>query len=176
MNSFVADPQVSSQGLQVSICADRSLVDVDSELLGITRRAAKCPQAHFVAGSGACALRHAKDSPGTEMLEPEQTRASNPPCTLRGTGWNRWEWLCEDPQVRAEIPFETNVNYRSVVKDNHRPLIPKLLSDPSLPPPAPASPQVNSTPNLTVADLPPPPVRSHWRTCTEISRIKGSRC
>ena len=23
----------------------------------------------------------------------EDTRLSNPPCNLRGTGWNRWEWL-----------------------------------------------------------------------------------
>ena len=175
LNSFVPDPQVSSQGVQVSVCADRPLVDVDSELLGITRRAAKCPQAHHVAGTGNCSLQHAEQDSTTSMLEPEATRTSNPSCTLRGTGWNRWEWLCEDPQVRAEVPFETNVNYRSVVKDNHRPLIPKLLADPALPPPAPLSPMINNTPNLTAADLPPMPQRPHWRTCTEVARINGVR-
>lgn len=171
---FVADPQLSSQGAQVSICKDRPLVDVDSELLGITRKAAKCPQAHYVAGSGACGLKHARTDVGlSSAFDPESTRDSNPGCTLRGTGWNRWEWLCEDPQRFAQIPFETDVNYRTVVKDNHRPLIPRLLADPSLPPPAPMCAPVNNTPCVGLDNLPPVPMRPHWRTAYEISKIKG---
>ena len=33
-----------------------------------------------------------------DMPTAEETRQSNPPCNLRGTGWNRWEWLCKNPQ------------------------------------------------------------------------------
>ncbi len=169
---FVADPQLSSQGAQVSVCADRPLVDVDSELLGITRRAVRCPQGKYVAGSGACGLRHARDGSAiAPLFEPESTRDSNPGCTLRSTGWNRWEWLCEDPQRFAEIPFETDVNYRTVVKDNHRPLIPKPTYDRALPPPAPLGVPINRS--ISLEELPPVPVRPHWRTTYEIAKIKG---
>lgn len=175
-SAFVADPFISSQGAQVSICADRPLVDVDSELLGITRRAVKCPQGLYAAGTPACKLKHAPESTLDSIFDSEDTRTSNPTCTLRGTGWNRWEWLCDDPQARAEVPFETNVNYRTVVKDNHRPLIPNLLSDPSLPSPSASCIPVSTVPPRALADLPPAPMTVHWRSCREISQIKGVGC
>lgn len=57
----------------------------------------------------------------------EDTRTTNPPCTLRGTGFNRWEWLCKNPQSSV-VPFSEaarwGVSNRIVVKDNHRPCIP----------------------------------------------------
>ena len=46
---------------------------------------------------------------------------------MRGLTVNRWEWLCLDPQERVEIPFDHNINNRILVKDNHRPCIPKPL-------------------------------------------------
>ena len=45
---------------------------------------------------------------------------------MRGLG-NRWEWLCLDPQEKVLIPFDHNINNRIIVKDNHRPIIPKPL-------------------------------------------------
>ena len=68
------------------------------------------------------------------FIGSEDTRLSNPACNLRGTGWNRWEWLCLDPQERVLMPFDYNINNRLVVKDNHRPCIPKPIDvTPSLP-------------------------------------------
>ena len=49
-------------------------------------------------------LKHWKDC----YIPAEDTRLSNPSCNLRGTGWNRWEWLCLNPQDRVEIPFDFN--------------------------------------------------------------------
>ena len=46
---------------------------------------------------------------------------------MRELGINRWEWLCLDPQERVLIPFDHNINNRIIVKDNHRPIIPKPL-------------------------------------------------
>ena len=57
----------------------------------------------------------------------EDTRLSNPPCTLRGTGWNRWEWLCQDPQEELR-PFDFNISNRIAAKDAHRPCIPIPIS------------------------------------------------
>ena len=102
---FISDPQLSTQGAQVSVCADRPLIDVDSDLLGITRIAVKCPQGKYLPKDGGCSLSHPRtDDTLNKKFEPEDTRSSNPGCTLRGTGWNRWEWLCEDPQRFAEAP------------------------------------------------------------------------
>jgi hypothetical protein len=58
------------------------------------------------------------------MIPREDTRLSNPPCTLKETGINRWEWICYDPQERAIEEFDRiPVNYRMVAKDNHVPCI-----------------------------------------------------
>ena len=36
---------------------------------------------------------------------------------LRGTGINRWEWLCRNPQSNVFIPFRNNLNTRLIMKD-----------------------------------------------------------
>ena len=54
----------------------------------------------------------------------EDSRLSNPPCTLRGTGWNRFQPLCLDPQDQVLFPGDYQVPTRLVVKDNHRPCVP----------------------------------------------------
>ena len=38
-------------------------------------------------------------------IPAEDTRLSNPPCNLRGTGINRWEYLDRNPQEFFEVPF-----------------------------------------------------------------------
>jgi hypothetical protein len=44
-------------------------------------------------------------------------RLVDPPCTLRGSGWNRWEWLCQNPQEDVMMPFEWLVDSRHAAKD-----------------------------------------------------------
>jgi hypothetical protein len=62
------------------------------------------------------------------MVPREDTRLSNPPCTLKETGINRWEWICYDPQDKAIEDFDRiPVNYRMVAKDNHVPCIEKPM-------------------------------------------------
>ena len=94
---------------------------------GVVKNTSSCGQNNLKEGSRcpdsySKGLTHWKDC----MIPAEETRTSNPPCNLRGTGWNRWEWLCLDPQERVEIPFDYNIDNRIVVKDNHRPCIPTL--------------------------------------------------
>ena len=99
----------------------RDLIDVDSELMGITRKATNCPSSKYLPqGKDFCEQYLGEDCMG---LTTEETRMSNPPCTLRGTGWNRWEWLCRNPQERVLIPFDYMVNNRLLAKDNHRPCV-----------------------------------------------------
>lgn len=112
-----------------------NVIDVDSELLGITRKSTKCPSEKYIpSATEFCQTKMPQDCFG---LTREDTKISNPPCTLRGTGWNRWEWLCTNPQEKALMSFDYNINNRLIVKDNHRPCIPKPVDQSvSLPPSA----------------------------------------
>lgn len=122
-----ADPYYRFQAWGANTCPPGSAVDDGSELLGLNYKASKCTAAAYApgkyTGTGACAVEGAQKNPRTCAPPTEDTRLSNPPCTLRSTGWNRWEWLCWDPQERAIVPFQYNVNYRMVAKDNHVPCL-----------------------------------------------------
>lgn len=125
---------VNLNGKGVGIC-DKELIDVDSELMGITRKYSQCPSKKYLP----------KDQPfcktnlsGKECVDliAEPTLLSNPKCTNKETTVNRWEWLCQNPQKNALITFDYNINNRLVVKDNHRPFLERPLDQSmSLPPP-----------------------------------------
>ena len=183
-DSVTLDPRVTTQGLPVWRCKGQPLVDVDSDLLGITRRAGACNAAKYSPRrDGKCNLvpSASKHIHVTDM-DTEDCRISNPPCTLRGTGINRFEWLCRDPQEKALAPFpRAPVNYRAVAKDNHRPLIEDPIRDAALPPqPAAAhnsapysSVNVGKDIQAAIASFPEMPVMQHWRDAGEIRRIMG---
>lgn len=130
-----ADPYMRFQSMGPNTCKPGSAVDDGSELLGLNYKNSKCSSDAYLPGKypmkGACAVPGNTDARAC-VAPVESTRLSNPPCTLRGTGWNRWEWLCWDPQERAVIPFEWNVANRIVVKDNHVPCIEKPLDQGAL--------------------------------------------
>lgn len=44
-------------------------------------------------------------------------RLVNPPCTLRATGWNRWEALPHQPQLVFETPFDHFIPARTLDKE-----------------------------------------------------------
>lgn len=107
----------------------------------------KQPQCDGCSGCTQCSgnadahLKHWKSC----FVPAEDTRTTEPACNLRGTGFNRWEWLCKNPQEQALIPFDYNVANRIVVKDNHRPCVPTPV-DQRLP--LPNAPHPLPCPNL----------------------------
>ena len=149
---FPISPYTRIQNYGARMNTTSHLIDIDSELLNLTKQDSKCISNKWKAECPECksntgypcgqGVTNGKRCTNTELpklkdceLHTEETRISNPPHTLRETGINRWEWLCLDPQERIEIPFEWNVSNRIIVKDNHRPVIPMPLSmQPSLPP------------------------------------------
>lgn len=155
-----------------SICADIAMIDVDSELQGITRRATNDPTGKYLP-SRPCSMTRLPDCRG---LSVEDTRLNNPPMTLRGTGWNRWEWLCTNPQERALIPFDTLVDTSLVVKDNHRPMLTRPV-DPTLAlPPGKFDRPTEGAPVWVPSCQPQyvsPIPTMHWRSCAEIDRIQN---
>ena len=126
-------PDVRADHFAGASCV-KDLIDVDSELLNITRKASDCPSHKYVPGS----YKDCKPKVYRECRElvPEDTRLSNGPCTLRGTGWNRWEWLpCLNPQDTALVPFDYNINNRIILKDTFRPCIPNPVCQKAVLPP-----------------------------------------
>ena len=150
-------PSVRLQKRGVSVIKNKPLIDVDSELSGITRKLSKnmngqyvpsCPDSVCESGEvcgqgvvGTCSGQKKEKEQLTVIYyiclivcTREDVDLTNPPCNLRGTGWNRWESLCKNPQERVEMPFDWNINNRIIVKDNHRPCIPNPIDPtPALP-------------------------------------------
>lgn len=143
-----SNPWVIAQSSGDSISRNTSLIDIDSELIGISRNLSDCPDRKFLPnqyGSFHCGAQTGKIGSNcrptdklcvdnSQMMNykdcgpmTEDTRLSNPPATLRGTGWNRWEWLCQDPQDRVVEPFDFQIDTKIVSKDNHRPCIPRPI-------------------------------------------------
>ena len=131
-------------------------VDVESDLLNINRRASSCPSNQYEpkCAPNSCAnqgepcgagvsetCNDAKtpwNRPGDENLfnfpncyfPTDDTRLSNPATNLRGTGWNRFNPLCHDPQYQISFPGEIMTPTRIVFKDNHRPsVVPPKVND-----------------------------------------------
>lgn len=96
--------------------------DAGSELLGLKRRETKCADKLY-GGEGAGQLHCVPPGPVSSRLEhlrAEDTRVSNPPSTMRGSGVNRWTPLCEEPQDHALKPFEhIPYNDKRRAKDIH---------------------------------------------------------
>lgn len=185
-------PTVRLQRQGDSISKSNLLIDIDSELIGITRKFSldpskkfipNCPNSNCNTGevcgqgvTGRCGQYKDGQRAGDEDLRhwndcffpAEYTRLSNPSCNLRSTGWNRWEWLCKDPQERIEMPFDWNISGRILAKDNHRPCIPKPIDPiPSLPTGGPL-PCEQLCGNVCAAIT--TPVSVQWQTADTIMR------
>lgn len=132
--SLPDDPAYRYQAYGPGTCTMGAAIDDSSELLGLNYKNTKCAADYYAPNkykptgpASGCVVR--PGATARQCLAPrEDTRLSNPPSTLRGTGINRWEWLCFDPQHTALEQFDRiPVNYRMVAKDNHVPCIDKPL-------------------------------------------------
>src|SRR3990167_2998657 len=138
----------------VSLTGQRSLVDVESDLYNLTRQTSKdpgmlytpyCPQCNncktgepcgngVTGGCSNCqeALMHFPSC----TIGTEYSRYTNPLCTSKEIGINRFVPLYLDPQDESRwlMPSEIGISSRMVFKDNHVPCVPKPIDQsPSLP-------------------------------------------
>lgn len=125
------DPYLRYQQFGAASCPPGSAIDVSSELNGLNYLNSGCMNEQYLPGKykeSVCQPKGKASAYACDLQKPtESTRLTNGPCTLRGTGINRWEWLCFDPQQNAIEPFEFLVNNRLVTKDNHIPCIEKPM-------------------------------------------------
>jgi hypothetical protein len=177
--------RIQTQG--VSHIQNSLLIDIDSDLSGITRKLSKnimesytpaCPDTVCDSGEvcgqgvvGKCSNGNIPEPNFQHLADcfdpAEDTRLSNPACNLRGTGWNRWTWLHRNPQERLALPFDWNINNRLVVKDNHRPIIPTPI-DPTLA--LPLGGELPREPTQSTESSFTQPTSVHWQCDSNIKR------
>ena len=126
-NQYVPDdPTIRYQYYGHNTCTMKKAIDDSSELYGLNYKNSKCNQDAYAPNkyiSTGCVLK-LNDDIRKCSTPTESTRLSNPPCTLKETGINRFDPLCWDPQSKALETFDRiGINYRMVAKDNHIPLI-----------------------------------------------------
>ena len=144
-------------------------IDVESDLKNINRPASNCPKDKYEPKCPNCGCTNQGQPCGAGVIATctkcksnlrkigqrcqdnnlidfpdcyfptEDTRLSNPPCTLRGTGWNRFDPLCKDPQKQVLFPGDFQIPTRIVIKDNHRPCVPTPSINNMKPVPRPQS-------------------------------------
>ena len=159
-------PHQRLDGFGDSLC-EGSLIDVDSELSGINYKNTHCPSDKFIPGGEP--FCNPTNYPDCKIVPQEDTLLSNPPCTLRGTGWNRWEWLCQNPQDNSLVPFDYNINNSLIAKDNHRPVLPKPMNPTdSLPQGSQQVLDKEVAPVNKVNEVDTNPNSTHWRQCGQI--------
>ena len=94
-------------------------VDIESELFNITNPASRCQKK----------INHKNETNLVNFpnctFPTEDTRLSNPSTNLRGTGWNRFDPLCKDPQQNITFQGTYATPTRLIFKDNHRPSVVK---------------------------------------------------
>ena len=81
-----------------------NLIDIDSELMNITRKLSNNPQEQYQPGQGHQVKNKLKEG----YFHQDSSRLTNNAFELRGTGWNRWEPLFFDPQKNSIEPFQRN--------------------------------------------------------------------
>lgn len=150
---YVPTPKIRLQKKGDSEMAHYGRTDVESELLNLSRSASNCPSREYNPAKNPVNSDSKLHMPDCRDMHFQQdTRIDNPACNLRGTGVNRFEWPCTDPQKSFEIPFDWGVQARILAKDTHRPCVPRPIDvSPSLPmPPIPAAPRANAAPAVPI--------------------------
>ncbi len=116
-NSFPINPTLRLQQSGESWVTGKWRTEVESDLKGVGRPPVKWrtekllynPSTNAINQAG---LTHAEDENNPMYFN----RITNPPCTLRATGWNRWQPLLHDPQATFETPFDFFIPARDIDK------------------------------------------------------------
>ena len=105
--TFVIEPTTRLQKSGQSWVSGQWRTDVESDLQGRNRLSSrvKCDTELYDPRTNVLNKTHyasAQDESQAQVFN----KLTNPPCTLRATGWNRWVSLPHDPQQTFETPFD----------------------------------------------------------------------
>jgi len=114
--AFVPDVTTINQRWGASHIMTSTKTDVESDLTNRGRPTVRTTCGQYQPEEGAALAARLTAMP--EAAFPQTaSHLVDPPCTLRGTGINRWQWLCENPQENVMVPFEHLVDSRHASKD-----------------------------------------------------------
>jgi hypothetical protein len=115
--SFPVDATVRIQHSGASWPDQQWKTDVESDLKGINRFGSrvKCDGVLYNPETNKMNNTRLTNAPD-ESFPTVFNRLYNPPCTLRGTGWNRWESLPHQPQLVFETPFDFYIPSKMIDK------------------------------------------------------------
>jgi hypothetical protein len=115
--AFAANPAVLNQKWGAAHDMSSTKTDVESDLRNLGR-----PSTRTVCGSYQPTTRSLTPMPEIEFPKTFE-RLVDPPCTLKGTGVNRWAWLGQNPQENVMMPFEWGVNTKLAAQDDYTDMI-----------------------------------------------------
>lgn len=117
--TFVVDPttRIQENGVGNSFPEGMYRTDVESDLKNINRfgTRVRCDEVQYNPATNKLnqtALKAVPDS----VFPLTFNHLVNPPCTLRGTGWNRWIDMPHQPQATFETPFDFYIPSRDLDK------------------------------------------------------------
>ena len=131
-NCFQTNPRIMDQKVGVSMNKNvdwrfySGPVDIESQLMNLTRKASRDPNKKYNPLTDNCrssnnCLINLPDC----HIPTSDTRLSNPASNLRGINIERFDPLCQDPQKNVFFPGAKQIPTRLVVKDNFKRAIPR---------------------------------------------------
>lgn len=116
--SFPTDPSIRIQKSGNSWPTAQWRTDVETDLKGVNRMGSRvrCDEALYNPDTNKMNNTPLQAAPD-EVFGQLYQRLTNPPCTLRATGWNRWVPLPHQPQQTFETPFDFFIPARLLDKE-----------------------------------------------------------
>lgn len=116
--TFIVDPTTRLQKSGQSWVTNTWRTDVESDLKNINRLGTrvKCDEVQYDPRTNkmnTAFYESAQDQSFPQVFN----HLTNPPCTLRATGWNRWISLPHQPQQTFETPFDFFIPSRTLDKE-----------------------------------------------------------
>ena len=116
--SYPVDVTTRIQHSGAGYVNDTWKTDVESDLKNINRLSTRVKNNNIQHNPATNKFTNAEYvSPPDESFPLLFNRLNNPPCTLRATGWNRWESLPHQPQLAFETPFDFFIPSRDIDKE-----------------------------------------------------------
>jgi hypothetical protein len=115
--TFAVNPTMRLQESGNSWVSGKWRTEVESDLRGVGRPPTRwrTEELHYDPRTNTMNLAGVTDAPD-ENHPLNFNRLTNPPCTLRTTGWNRWQPLFHNPQATFETPFDHFIPSRDIDK------------------------------------------------------------
>lgn len=119
--SYPVDVTTRIQKSGGSFVHDTWKTDVESDLFNINRLSTRVKNNNIQYNPENNKFTNAAYvAPKDESVPQLFNRLTNPPCTLRATGWNRWEALPHQPQLAFETPFDFFIPSRDIDKEKNK--------------------------------------------------------